>query len=97
MNSEFTVHNSKICLPKVNKCGQKKKKKKRENVKRGRTKRPAQTPSRSKLVGSIGGYDEASSLMAASVMDLTNGSGGFDDWRQWRHGLTSGNGVSESK
>ena len=52
---------------------------------------------RSKLVGSIGGYDEASSLMAASVMDLTSGSGGFDDWRQWRHGLTSGNGVSESK
>ena len=32
---------------------------------------------RSKLVGSIGGNDEASSLMAASVMDLTSGSGGM--------------------
>ena len=59
--------------------------------------RPVPRTIRSKLVGSIGGYDEASSLMTASVMDLTNGSGGFDDWRQWRHGLTSGNGVSESK
>ena len=32
---------------------------------------------RSKLVGSIGGYDEASSLMAASVIDLTGGNGGL--------------------
>ena len=52
---------------------------------------------RSKLVGSIGGYDEASSLMAASVMDLTSGSGRFDDRRQWRHGLTGDSGESESK
>ena len=59
--------------------------------------RPVPRRIRSKLVGSIGGYDEASSLMVVSVMDLTSGSGGFDDWRQWRHGLTSSNGVSESK
>ena len=52
---------------------------------------------RSKLVGSIGGYDEASSLMAASVMDLIGGNGGVDNQWQWRHGLTSDNGESESK
>ena len=52
---------------------------------------------RLKLVGSIGRYNEASSLMAASVMDLTGGSGGFDDRRQWRHGLTGGSGESESE
>ena len=30
-------------------------------------------------------------------MDLTSGSEGFDDQRQWRHGLTDGSGVSENK
>ena len=59
--------------------------------------RPVPRTIRLKLVGSIGGYDEASSLMAASVMDLTGRSGGFDDRRQWRHGLTSGSGESKSK
>ena len=59
--------------------------------------RPVPRTIRLKLVGSIGGYDEASSLMAASVMDLTGGSGGFDDRRQWRHGLTGGSGESESE
>ena len=41
--------------------------------------RPMPMTIRSKLVGSIGVYDEASLLMMASVMDLTGGSGGFDD------------------
>ena len=50
-----------------------------------------------KLVDLIEGYDEASLLMAASVMDLTGGSEGFDDRRQWRHGLTGGSGESEKK
>ena len=59
--------------------------------------RPVPRTIRLKLVGSIGGYDEASSLMAASVMDLIGSSGGFDDRRQWRHGLTGDSGESESE
>ena len=51
--------------------------------------RPMPMTIRSKLVGSIGVYDEASLLMMASVMDLTSGSGGFDDRRQWRDSSTS--------
>ena len=39
--------------------------------------RPVSRMIRSKLVGLIGGYDEASSLMAASVMDLADGNGGM--------------------
>ena len=39
--------------------------------------RPVSRMIRSKLVGLIGGYDEASSLMVASVMDLTSSSGGM--------------------
>ena len=39
--------------------------------------RPVLRTIRSKLVGSIGGYDEASSLMVASMMDLTDGNGGM--------------------
>ena len=50
-----------------------------------------------KLVGSIRGYNEASSHKATSVMDLTGGSGGFDDRWQWTHGLTGGSGESESE
>ena len=51
--------------------------------------RPVPMTIRSKLVGSIGVYDEASLLMTASVMDLTSSSGGFGDWRQWRDSSTS--------
>ena len=51
--------------------------------------RPVPRTIRSKLVDLIGGYDEASLLMVASVMDLTSGSGGFDDRRQWRDSSTS--------
>ena len=43
--------------------------------------RPMPRTIRLKLIGSIGGYDEASSLMVTSVMDLTNDNGGFNDQR----------------
>ena len=39
--------------------------------------RPVPRRIRSKLVGSIGGYDDASSVMAASVMDLPAGKHNF--------------------
>ena len=39
--------------------------------------RPVSRTIRSKLVGLIGGYDEAFSLMATSVMDLAGGNGGM--------------------
>ena len=51
--------------------------------------RPVPRTIRSKLVGSIGGYDETSLLMVACVMDLTSSSGGFDDQQQWRDSSTS--------
>ena len=37
--------------------------------------RPVPRTMRSKLLGSIGGYDEASPLMVARVMDLLTGLG----------------------
>jgi hypothetical protein len=37
--------------------------------------RPVLRTMRSELLGSIGGYDEASSLMVARVMDLLTGLG----------------------